>query len=378
VSYLDGVVARMSLRYSLRFFTLSRLLLVVIGLITLMAFPDLSTKNRITPAEPLLDMWGRWDTGWYLNIARVGYFYDPTQQSAVAFFPLYPLLFGTLNIVVNNLPLSAIIVSNVSFVVALMLLYELAKLKLGSTYAAQLIVLYLCLTPNTFFLSAIYTESLFLLCSVACMLACERKQWGWATLVAACASATRLVGVFLWVFLMIEWLKTYRKFPQTRQEWTSLLVIQLAPMGLLLYMLFLWITFNDPLVFLKTQTFWYREVSNPFAVIIDNFLGIVNGDRVRLWWVVEFELGVALTSLALLPRIWQKLGASYFFLSLILIVIPLASSTLSFNRFALVIVPLWLALASFSLGRWKSIVFGVLTVLSAIIFFSWVMGFFVG
>src|SRR5207253_7773676 len=42
--------------------------------------------------HPLVNMWSRWDTGWYLEIAKSGYSYRPGYPSSVAFFPLYPLL----------------------------------------------------------------------------------------------------------------------------------------------------------------------------------------------------------------------------------------------------------------------------------------------
>jgi len=37
-------------------------------------------------------MLSRWDAGWYLEIARDGYRYEPGVPSNAAFFPLYPLL----------------------------------------------------------------------------------------------------------------------------------------------------------------------------------------------------------------------------------------------------------------------------------------------
>src|SRR5688572_32510267 len=43
----------------------------------------------------LLDIWGRWDTGWYMGIAREGYLFNgdlTQQQSNVTFFPFYPYL----------------------------------------------------------------------------------------------------------------------------------------------------------------------------------------------------------------------------------------------------------------------------------------------
>ncbi len=38
-----------------------------------------------------LDGWSEGDSGWYYGIATYGYFYNPGQQSSIAFFPSYPL-----------------------------------------------------------------------------------------------------------------------------------------------------------------------------------------------------------------------------------------------------------------------------------------------
>ncbi|MDQ3488331.1 MAG: hypothetical protein M3468_11435 [Acidobacteriota bacterium] len=44
--------------------------------------------------EKLAQIFAGWDSGWYFDIARRGYYFDPEGQSSIAFFPLYPLLMG--------------------------------------------------------------------------------------------------------------------------------------------------------------------------------------------------------------------------------------------------------------------------------------------
>jgi hypothetical protein len=59
-------------------------------------------RGQFSPIN-LLDMWARWDSGWYLDIALNGYALRgpiETTQSNVAFFPLYPLLIRTLLLLV--------------------------------------------------------------------------------------------------------------------------------------------------------------------------------------------------------------------------------------------------------------------------------------
>jgi len=48
--------------------------------------------------QTLVDIFLRWDAGWYAGIAKDGYHWaGPDTQSSVAFFPLYPLLSRILN-----------------------------------------------------------------------------------------------------------------------------------------------------------------------------------------------------------------------------------------------------------------------------------------
>src|SRR5947199_1053148 len=79
------------------------------------------TEHLSANGHPFINMWSRWDAGWYLEIAQNGYSFTPGKQSDVAFFPLYPNLIRLLHHVV---PLSrdagwllvGIIVSNASLI----------------------------------------------------------------------------------------------------------------------------------------------------------------------------------------------------------------------------------------------------------------------
>ncbi|MEP6561883.1 MAG: hypothetical protein ABJD68_12530, partial [Nakamurella sp.] len=49
-----------------------------------------------------LDGWSEGDSGWYYGIATYGYFYNPGQQSSIAFFPSYPLAVRALGAVIGG------------------------------------------------------------------------------------------------------------------------------------------------------------------------------------------------------------------------------------------------------------------------------------
>src|SRR5436305_1479522 len=121
--------------------------------------------------HPFVNMWSRWDAGWYLGIAQNGYTFGSGEPANVGFFPLYPYLVRATHWI---LPLPGdigwlalgIILSNAALIVALSYLYQLILLDSEQPIAARA-VLYLCLFPTTLFLSAFYTESLFLALVVA-------------------------------------------------------------------------------------------------------------------------------------------------------------------------------------------------------------------
>lgn len=108
----------------------------------------------------------------------------PLEEQAHAFFPLYPWLvrwgaaalraglaqagldFGG----ADSLVLAAVLVSNLSFVVAVVLLYQLGAVVTGDALLAFRGALAFCATPASVFFSTAYTESLYAALSFAGLL----------------------------------------------------------------------------------------------------------------------------------------------------------------------------------------------------------------
>src|SRR4051812_46438388 len=66
----------------------------------------------------------RWDSVYYLQIARDGY----TQLKQAGFFPLYPLLMSVLDDVTGSTVVAGVLISLAAFVVALVVFDRLARL----------------------------------------------------------------------------------------------------------------------------------------------------------------------------------------------------------------------------------------------------------
>lgn len=210
----------------------------------------------------------RWDAAWYLAIAAHGYAlhdgYTPPPRTN--FFPLYPLLVGSLHAIGMPLVLGALLVSVVAMTVALYLLARLVAPELGEPAGGELAamaVFAVALSPVSFFLSSGYAESVFLALSVGALLAARRGRWAMAGLAAGVASAARGPGLVLVVPLVILYLRGPRgdrppDRPSTRwgpryRVAPDALWLALAPAGVVAFMVYLGTQGVDALSFVRTQ-----------------------------------------------------------------------------------------------------------------------------
>ncbi|HZL65084.1 MAG TPA: mannosyltransferase family protein, partial [Thermoleophilia bacterium] len=123
-------------------------------------------------AGRLIDPWAHWDGVWFVRIATTGY----AHAHSTAFFPLYPLLMRALAPMTGgNYVIAGIVISLVSYGVAMVLLYKLAKGLFGATAAAWTVAL-ISWFPTSVVFSAVYSESLFLMLTVAAFWFATRRR----------------------------------------------------------------------------------------------------------------------------------------------------------------------------------------------------------
>lgn len=108
-----------------------------------------------------MNQFSKWDSPHYIFIAQNGYVNEGDPANFIVFFPLYPLLVRLITFDFAYISLSGLIVSNLCSTIAVIYLFKLTKLDYNDT-VAKIAVLYLSVFPTAYFLSAVYTESLFL------------------------------------------------------------------------------------------------------------------------------------------------------------------------------------------------------------------------
>ncbi|MGZ4590581.1 MAG: mannosyltransferase family protein [Actinomycetes bacterium] len=150
----------------------------------------------------------RWDSAWYLAIARHGYpahlnypvglHGAPPRYSPWAFFPLFPLLVRAVHeVTALGYTISAYALNVVIAGLAVLVLWRLARAVAGSEAADRTVLLF-CAFPGSVVLSLAYSEALFILLVTLTLLLLVRHRWWLAGLTGALCSLTRPTGVRSW------------------------------------------------------------------------------------------------------------------------------------------------------------------------------------
>jgi hypothetical protein len=311
-----------------------------------------------------IDVWARWDSDWYLRIAEDGYAESPS--STPAFFPLYPALVGALGrLLAGHYVLAGVLLSLAACLVAFLLLYRLAAVRLGRE-GAQRALLYLAFFPTALFLQAVYSESLYLALALGAFLLAERGRWLGAGAVAGLAILTRPVGVALLPALaVLAW-----RSPERRRALAGI-AAALPVAAAYPVLLAAWI--GEPFAFLRAQEgIWARELSwaGPLGGLWEGVAALAReeGDRALALNVQQLAFTAAFIVLAVVA--WRLFGAAYGLFAAVSLAIPLSYPSerwplLSLPRFGLVVFPLVLALAA--LGARRRVHEGVLTVSSLLL-----------
>ncbi len=105
----------------------------------------------------------------------------------------------------GDFPLAGVLISLASGAVAFEFLWRLALPRIGASGAMRT-TLYLGLFPMSVFLSAVYTESLFLALCIGAFFLAERGHWTWASVAAGGTMLTRSIGLAVVVGLaLLAW-----------------------------------------------------------------------------------------------------------------------------------------------------------------------------
>lgn len=295
---------------------------------------------------PELFSWANFDGEHYLSISIFGY--KNLQQ---AFFPVYPILinlfaspisFDFMSKLINSTVIG-LIISNAAFLIGLLYLVDLIRLDYSKKISYLLISL-LLLFPTSFYFSALYNESLFLLLTVVAFLSARKGNWFLASIFACIASATRIFGIILFPAFIIE------AFLQ--KKYKGIFWILLIPCGLLLYMYYQYVTVGDPFAFYHIQDLIGEQRQSSLVLLpqvyfryIKMLITVDPSNIIYQTILLEFICGILFFILPIYSY-FKKIRPSYLFFAFVsFIITTVQGSFSSVPRYVLVFFPSFIALA---------------------------------
>lgn len=214
------------------------------------------SENAGSAVRPILDVLTSWDGLWYMDIVREGY---PTSvppnvtyfvdEARAAFFPLFPVAGRYFDRIMPGGDSFAVLVMNLILgLIAIVLIGLIAEHLYGERVgrtAATLAAFF----PGSFVLSFAYSEALMMALAAACLLMLLYHEWTAAGVFAAFATATRPNGLALVVACAVAAYLAIRD----RRDWSALPAVLLAPVGFIVFQVWLGQHTGEPGVWFRVQ-----------------------------------------------------------------------------------------------------------------------------
>ena len=353
-------------------------------MVPVVAFLAVVMIGYAEPRAPLLendflDLYTRWDAGWYFGIASVGYptTFNPEGRSSIAFFPGLPMLMrATGKLLDVNLWVAGAMVVGVAFLWGLIYVYRLARLDIGAD-EAKASVLFLAFYPFAVCYSVILTEALFLLAAAAAFFHFRRSQW-WAAAAFGCfAGLLRPNGSLLAVPLGILALgslvnRDWRRF------FTQGVVASFPVLGMLAYALYVRALVGDPFAWVKAQQAWGRRPNEILNIIHARRELIASTDVMTYVKSFPAEVVEGVAALLVLAMVWpilKRFGLAYAVFVASAILPPLISmGPVSLGRYSAPLFPIFLLLGAVVPAAHRpywAAVFAAGQAMMAALFFTW-------
>ena len=278
--------------------------------------------NSVTGQKPelnLTNLWLKWDSNKYMDIAQHGYEqipYEDTRLHNWAFYPLYPIVIGSISYLfgyTNNTQmvfLTGIIISSIFLILSLSMLkkllyyFQLDDLKIYS------IILLLLAFPSSYFFQLFYPESLFLFLSITFFYYLFKKQYLLSAVCLSLALITRpnaLVLILPFFFYLA--FHEYKKPLSVIISGLGYAAIIFTP--LLLFFNHLYLTTGEFFASFKIQKAWNNEGFTPFGYFI-NYLKVY-GWTIRPEHILSVILLIALITGSIISFVffWKKRNFRY-------------------------------------------------------------------
>lgn len=328
----------------------------------------------------LLSPWANFDGVYYLLIAEKGYTVNP------GFFPLFPIIINLF----TSLFGSTVEFDPIQYFIALFLVtsfslcglfvfYKLIEIDHKNNIAIWSII-FILLFPTSFFLAAIYSESLFLLLLMLSFYFARKKKWLLASIFALLLTITRPIGIAIFPALLYEFYINEKTLVKAK-----VLALFSIPLGLISYSMYNLQKWGDLFYFIHAQGNFQnnREVGNIvlFPQTIFRYIKILLtvSPQQYEWFVAILEFSAFFFASIMLYIAWKKkIRFSYLIFSVIALLIPASTGTFSgLPRYILPLFPIFICLALVKNKTFKTLYISISTILLFLLLMLFSKGYFV-
>ncbi len=307
--------------------------LFLLAFTAIRTLPDVNGFGRLWAGKPVEISsrypLARWDSFWYAGIVKNGYEgRDDGNLHNVVFYPLYPLIVGAVSAAFHCDPFAAgSAVSLAALLAAVVLLGSLAREEGFDADATARALLWF---PTAFFFASVYTESLFLLVTVASLLAARRRRYVMAALCGLLAGLCRPTGFLL--AIPIAWPLLEKRPLRLDRRSVAILFAALSPLlGLGAFLVFVRLRLGDAMLPFEIQkSGWHHHLSWPWRPIL------------RGWfWAprLRFQVAATLAFFALAALLWKRHKGYSLYVAGTLLLACTSGTVMSVPRFVLDLFP---------------------------------------
>ena len=334
----------------------SRLFVFAVAIASSMIFslnPACKSIGCWTISLPFINIFARWDSGFYADIALTGY--GTTITPRWEFFPLYPILMGIVGRLIAfmfPIPLdlavyvAGFVISNVAFFGCVYFLFQLSDLVLGNTRTAAQSGILLALYPAGVFLSAVYSESVFLLLVLTSLIYWYRIKHPLSGVLGFLAGLARPVGVLLAIPYVYEVL-TDRSARKSALNYISVVAVLMAFVSFLAYSQ---IMTGTPFATFAAERLYWKVTLSPTYILTLARNEII--DHPIILPYLAMGIGGVLASILTARSRAEKEIALF---SIILVAAYLFTPIISFPRYSITLVPMYWNLSKLCNLKWLRI-----------------------
>ncbi|MES3032385.1 MAG: hypothetical protein V4813_00155 [Gemmatimonadota bacterium] len=229
-----------------------------------------------------LNVWTTFDSVYLLEIARDGY-----RPLTAAFFPLMPVLLRPFGANENIAALTAISMSNVSFLVSLWIFHRLSAESFGEGVARSSVAV-LAFFPTSVFAMAAYTDALFLMLVLVSFREARAERWWVASAAGFLAGLTRTTGPVLAVALLCDAVLRSTRMPKPVRLSVAALACAAAPLVAFLGVQLYFHQRFGAVTLLAAQADFGRAASFPWIPIWRDLSDLGDGIRHGMFYFVTF------------------------------------------------------------------------------------------